>query len=284
MVRKPRGLRTRYTDNHKIGITSVELLPSAAFARAKLRPRPAATRCGPHCFSGDVMQPPADDVQPAGLLLPSHLVRIDGGCEKENSAEESDTKVALVQETDTAMPAMQVEGEEAVENAAPEEETNDIAKLEGGEAGAAPDAAGEVPAGQVNEAPATADADGEETTACAAEASGRSSSLEAPVSQPARIITNSVADVRTYPGLRPHGLSEDEISELFDAVQLMKSKSSNQNFVKHGWQCVYTLRSAGSATRGDMCVIDPRDGQKIFSLVGMRRKLGLEEAMACSMV
>ena len=177
------------------------------------------------------MQPPADDVQPAGLLLPSHLVRIDGGCEKENSAEESETKVALVQETDTAM---QVEGEEAVENAAPEEETNDTAKLEGGEAGAAPDAAGEVPAGQVNEAPATADADGEETTACAAEASGRSSSLEAPVSQPARIITNSVADVRTYPGLRPHGLSEDEISELFDAVPELWIKREAQRLAGPG--------------------------------------------------
>jgi hypothetical protein len=90
--------------------------------------------------------------------------------------------------------------------------------------------------------------------------------------------------VRTYPGLPPHGLSEDEIAELFDAVQRMKSKSSNQNFVKHGWQCLYVLRTSGSATRGDMCVIDPRDGQKIFSLVGIRRKLGLEEAMACSLV
>ena len=76
-----------------------------------------------------------------------------------------------------------------------------------------------------------------------------------------------------------YGLTEEQITELFDAVQRMKSKSSNQNFVKHGWQCLYVLRSSGSATRGDMCVIDPRDGQKIFSLVGMRRKLGLEEAM-----
>ena len=88
--------------------------------------------------------------------------------------------------------------------------------------------------------------------------------MDIPVRPP---ISNSVADVRTYPGLPPHGLSEDEIAELFDAVQRMKSKSSNQNFVKHGWQCLYALRTSGSATRGDMCVIDPRDGQKIFSLV-----------------
>ena len=220
-----------------------------------------------------------DAIQPAGLLLPPHL--IDG--EKENAAEESEKKVPLGDELMGT--AMQVEGDKAVENVAPEEGTHDhdVGTLEskGGDAdeSVAPDAAGEAPAGRVNEAEATVDADGEETT----EAAHQSTPVNDPVNRSARI-SNSVADVRTYPGLPPHRLSEGEISELFDAVQLMKSKSSNQNFVKHGWQCVYTLRTAGSATRGDMCVIDPRDGQKIFSLVGMRRKLGLEEAMARSMV
>ena len=227
----------------------------------------------------------AEATQPAGLVLPSHLTRVEGETnsdEKENSAEEGEKKVALGdgEQTDTAM---QVEDDAAVEDEAPVEETpdHDIDTVEskGGEEAdenVAPDAAG-----RVSEAEATADADGEKPTARAAEAAGPSVPVDIPVRPP---ISNSVADVRTYPGLPPHGLSEDEIAELFDAVQRMKSKSSNQNFVKHGWQCLYALRTSGSATRGDMCVIDPRDGQKIFSLVGMRRKLGLEEAMACSMV
>ena len=227
----------------------------------------------------------ADAMQAAGLVLPPHLTRIEGETnsdEKENSAEEGEKKVALGdgEQTDTAM---QVEDDAAVEDEAPVEETpdHDIDTVEskGGEEAdenVAPDAAG-----RVSEAEATADADGEKPTARAAEAAGPSVPVDIPVRPP---ISNSVADVRTYPGLPPHGLSEDEIAELFDAVQRMKSKSSNQNFVKHGWQCLYALRTSGSATRGDMCVIDPRDGQKIFSLVGMRRKLGLEEAMACSMV
>lgn len=232
----------------------------------------------------------ADAMQPAGLLLPSHLMRVEGQTnsdEKENSAdegekmrnsptEEGEKKVALGdgEQTETAM---QVEDDAAVEDEAPEETPDhDVGTVEskGGE-----EADENVAAGRVNNE-ATADED-EKTTARAAEAAGPSAPADIPTRPP---ISNSVADVRTYPGLPPHGLSEDEIAELFDAVQRMKSKSSNQNFVKHGWQCLYVLRTSGSATRGDMCVIDPRDGQKIFSLVGIRRKLGLEEAMACSLV
>ena len=92
-------------------------------------------------------------------------------------------------------------------------------------------------------------------------------------------ISNAASDVRVYDGLESHGLDQTQIDELFAAVHEMKSKSSASNFFKHGWQLIYTLRTPGSSTRGDMCVIDPRDGQKIFSIVGLRRKLGLEEAM-----
>eukprot|EP00908_Phaeocystis_cordata_P008852 Transcript_19570.p1 GENE.Transcript_19570~~Transcript_19570.p1 ORF type:complete len:545 (-),score=112.90 Transcript_19570:825-2459(-) len=109
-------------------------------------------------------------------------------------------------------------------------------------------------------------------------AAGAETLVVKPVDQSGNI-SNSAASVRLYSGLPPHGLTDEQISELFDAVQQMKAKSSNQNFFKHGWQCMFTLRAPGATTRGDMCVIDPRDGQKIFSLIGMRRKLGLSEAM-----
>ena len=111
-----------------------------------------------------------------------------------------------------------------------------------------------------------------------ADAAGAETLVVKPVDQSGNI-SNSAASVRLYSGLPPHGLTDEQISELFDAVQQMKAKSSNQNFFKHGWQCMFTLRAPGATTRGDMCVIDPRDGQKIFSLIGMRRKLGLSEAM-----
>ena len=225
-----------------------------------------------------------DAMQAAGLVLPPHLTRIEGETnsdEKENSAEEGEKKGrGDGEQTDAA-----VENDAAMEEEAPEVETpdHDVSTVESigveeADENVAPDAAG-----RVNEAEATADDSekADEKEAHAAEAAGPSAPADIPARRP---ISNSVADVRTYPGLPPHGLSEDEVAELFDAVQRMKSKSSNQNFVKHGWQCIYALRTSGSATRGDMCVIDPRDGQKIFSLVGMRRKLGLEEAMARSMV
>ena len=46
----------------------------------------------------------------------------------------------------------------------------------------------------------------------------------------------------------------------------------------HGWNVVFTLRGGCSSTRGDLMVVDPRDGQKIFSIVSLKRKLGLEDA------
>ena len=226
----------------------------------------------------------AEATQASGLLLPPHLTRVDtsppptDGDEKENSpeAEEGEKKVVQLGDGDPspeadAATAMQVEDDAAVADEAPKEETpgHDVGAVvsTGGEEAnenVVPDVA------EVNEAEATADAGGEKTadaggektTARAEEAGGPSAPANPPLRGP---ISNSVADVRVYPGLPPHGLTEEQITELFDAVQRMKSKSSNQNFVKHGWQCLYVLRSSGSATRGDMCVIDPRDGQRILS-------------------
>ena len=73
-------------------------------------------------------------------------------------------------------------------------------------------------------------------------------------------VSNAASDVRVYDGLTSHGLDQTQIDELFAAVHEMKSKSSASNLFKHGWQLIYTMRAPGASTRGDLCVIDPRDG------------------------
>ena len=79
-----------------------------------------------------------------------------------------------------------------------------------------------------------------------------------------------------YAGLTPHGLSEAQIDELFEAIAAMRKAAKATEFVKHGWTLQWKVRqNQGGSTRGDMCIIDPRDGQKIYSIVGLKRKMGL---------
>ena len=73
--------------------------------------------------------------------------------------------------------------------------------------------------------------------------------------------------------LPPHDLSDAQIEELITAIEQMRRRNKNTDEYVHGWRLIYTLRGGNSSTRGDMTAIDPRDGQKIFSLVGVRRKL-----------
>ena len=47
------------------------------------------------------------------------------------------------------------------------------------------------------------------------------------------------------------------------------------NLNVHGWTISYVLRPAGSASRGDIYMIDPNDGEMLRSIVGLQRKLGL---------
>jgi hypothetical protein len=66
---------------------------------------------------------------------------------------------------------------------------------------------------------------------------------------------------------------EDQAKEIVKAVETIRRQSASTNELVHGWRLTYTRRAPGAATRGDMCAIDPRDGQKIFSLVGLKRRL-----------
>ena len=70
--------------------------------------------------------------------------------------------------------------------------------------------------------------------------------------------------------------SDEEVEEIFHAVELMRRRSVTTDQIVHGWRLQFTLRGVGSSTRGDMCATDPRDGQRIFSVVGMRRKLAAD--------
>ena len=67
-----------------------------------------------------------------------------------------------------------------------------------------------------------------------------------------------------------HELTDAQAEELLAAVEAMRRRPSNTDEYLHGWRLIYSLRAAGSSSRGDMTAIDPRDGQKIYSLVGLR--------------
>ena len=71
----------------------------------------------------------------------------------------------------------------------------------------------------------------------------------------------------------PTLLSEAQRNEIVDAVKQMVKAGKRYSAVLHGWDLKYNLRKTGTAVRGDMCAIDPRDGQKIFSQLALKRKL-----------
>ena len=73
----------------------------------------------------------------------------------------------------------------------------------------------------------------------------------------------------------PAVLSDQQKEQLLAAIEEMRRATKNVNTVCFGWKLVYTLRKQGGTTRGDMMVIDPADGQKLYSVVSVKRKLGL---------
>lgn len=80
-------------------------------------------------------------------------------------------------------------------------------------------------------------------------------------------------------GSTRHQMSEQQVEELITAVETMRRRSTSTDEYVHGWRLIYTLRGGHGSTRGDMTAIDPTDGQKIFSLVGLKRKLNGEGDM-----
>ena len=66
-------------------------------------------------------------------------------------------------------------------------------------------------------------------------------------------------------------LTAEQAQELLDKVDEMRKKRSNGSFTHLGWKMTWSWR----ASHGDMCVIDPTDGSKIHSVIGLKRRLGL---------
>eukprot|EP00965_Chrysotila_dentata_P153762 5083209-Pleurochrysis_carterae.AAC.1 len=78
-------------------------------------------------------------------------------------------------------------------------------------------------------------------------------------------------------------LSEEQQAELFETIDRIRKAGCAAEVDVHGWNVTYTLRGGSKgksrgAPRGDLTVVDPRDGSKIFSAVALQRKLmGVEE-------
>ena len=59
------------------------------------------------------------------------------------------------------------------------------------------------------------------------------------------------------------------------ALDLMRTAPCSQQIERHGWSISYTLRKPGSSMRGDIHIVDPRDGAKLYSIIAFKRKVGL---------
>ena len=61
--------------------------------------------------------------------------------------------------------------------------------------------------------------------------------------------------------------------KLLNAIEEMRSTGAEDEREVCGWKLQYSRRGAGM--RGDMVAVDPRDGEKLQSIVGIKRKLGI---------
>ena len=68
-------------------------------------------------------------------------------------------------------------------------------------------------------------------------------------------------------------LTEAEGLELLEAIEQMRKTIRNQKSTLHGWELQFEVRR-NDRSRADMCVITP-EGRKIFSIVGVKRALGM---------
>ncbi|MDC0526039.1 hypothetical protein OAO87_03475 [bacterium] len=70
----------------------------------------------------------------------------------------------------------------------------------------------------------------------------------------------------------------EQHAELLAAIEGVRSASATRTLVLHGWSITWSVRPGhGSKVRGDLCIVDPRDGQKLYSVVALKRKLGLAD-------
>ena len=53
-----------------------------------------------------------------------------------------------------------------------------------------------------------------------------------------------------------------------EALETLRKKKSNGSFTLFGWKGTWIMRRSGT---GDMCMVDPANGNKIHSVVGLKR-------------
>eukprot|EP00967_Tisochrysis_lutea_P014457 scaffold16223_cov27-Tisochrysis_lutea.AAC.4 len=88
---------------------------------------------------------------------------------------------------------------------------------------------------------------------------------------------------REASGLEP--LTTEQAKELIEEIEGLRAAGVSREAWKHGWFIGFSVRrptgakSSRGAPRGDLNVVDPRDGAKYASVVSIKRKLGLMEAV-----
>ena len=70
----------------------------------------------------------------------------------------------------------------------------------------------------------------------------------------------------------PEPLTAEQGEELVAAIDEIRKANRNVTRRLHGWTLEWKTRPRGTQ-RGDLCAIDPRDGQKLFSTASVQRKL-----------
>jgi hypothetical protein len=89
--------------------------------------------------------------------------------------------------------------------------------------------------------------------------------------------SSSAAAAASGKGGSSFDLTEEQQEEILQKVEEIRKRPRSTDEYLHGWRLIYTLRTAGSAARGDLTAVDPRDGKKIYSLVSLRRRFAGEE-------
>ena len=70
-------------------------------------------------------------------------------------------------------------------------------------------------------------------------------------------------------------LSASQQQQLIAAIEDLRMSAVNKEKTVHGWKLEWVLRAPNKSTRGDLCMIAP-EGQKLYSVIAVKRKLGLE--------
>lgn len=80
--------------------------------------------------------------------------------------------------------------------------------------------------------------------------------------------------------MQESGLGDTE-QELLAAVEDVRGSHTSQTIIVHGWKITWSVRPGHqSVARGDLCIVDPRDGHKFYSVISLKRRLGLEPSAA----